>query len=114
MLTIISPNTGKRIQIAEEDTVSMQWLEAKLTFENLGNGWRIPTIEELKTIYDSVYVIVLKENDNKKYNLYKFGALYWSITEFDADHAWTYYFDEGYAHESSKDNWQRVRAVRDL
>ena len=112
MITIISPDTGKKIQIAENDLeIGVNWNEAKKACNKLGKGWRLPTIEELKIMYNDVYLNGLKVGDPLKYN---FNWVYWSISEFDADHAWAYFFDEDYAHENPKEYKFSLRAVRDL
>jgi len=43
---------GKKIEVAEKGFPStMDWTEANKACSDLGDGWRLPTIKELKEIY---------------------------------------------------------------
>jgi hypothetical protein len=77
----------------------MTWDNAVKAVKNLGNGWRLPTIEECFMIY----------KDNLIDEDY-----YWSSSEYDSSLAWGFYFSSGLANFNYKDNTNYVRAVRDL
>ena len=98
---------GVELQVADQDfSNEMNWGEAIGACSELGSDWRLPTIEELKAIYEQ---LISKAQGN--FNEY---TVYWSITEYDANHAWrfqTYSSDADYA---LKSNSGYVRAVRDL
>jgi len=59
---------------------------------NLGSGWRLPSIEELRTLVES-------NTTNSAYNPvfqeYEPSA-YWTSTMFDQDHAWFVSFENGF------------------
>lgn len=59
--------------VASNDLDNMTWIEAKKTCEDLSNGWRLPTEEELKYIYSNLF---LKKEGNFK------GETYWTNNAF--------------------------------
>ena len=66
---------GNRIQIAQNDFANQcNWLEAKLRCEEIGEGWRLPTISELEEIFE--------RKENFEFANYGYGA-YWSIEEIN-------------------------------
>jgi hypothetical protein len=69
----------------------------------LGKGWRLPTKDELNTMYiNRVKIGGFALNNNS----------YWSSTEVDKDHAWAQTFIEGvqFSYENYYD--MEIRAVR--
>ena len=107
-------NTYKieNIEVAEKDFPNtMNWEDAKKACENLGRGWRLPTKEELNTLY---------------LNKDKIGGFannkYWSSSSTEGDHngAWLQTFNNGfqtflngvqqYYYKGFKDNVRAVRA----
>jgi hypothetical protein len=110
-LIISHPLTGDRIEVASEDIEGeMNWFQAVRACSNLGQGWRLPTIEELKVIYSDIYL-------KGKGNFLK-DRIYWSSTEIDNELAWIFYMDIGKAFDiwvtSRKGNTSSVRPVRTL
>ena len=80
MLEIVSPLTGERLIIAANDFENkMDWFQAKRACDELGNGWRLPSLNELLNI--------LKEGQKNGKGNFKKGY-YWSNTEHgsDSDH----------------------------
>ena len=78
------------------------WTEAKKACKDLGEGWRLPTKEELNEIY--------KNRDGGFAD-----SNYWSSTEADNGNAWFQYFDSGNQFYGGKDFYNfSVRAVRAL
>ena len=77
----------------------MTWDKAVEAVNNLGDGWRLPTIEECFMIYKDKLI-------DKDY--------YWSSTKYGNGTAWDFYFFNGNAYSSSKNYTYYVRAVRDL
>lgn len=77
----------------------MTWDKAVEAVNNLGDGWRLPTIEECFMIYKDKLI-------DKDY--------YWSSTELDFSSAWSFPFYYGSASSFNKYNTNYVRAVRDL
>ena len=60
---------------------AMEWTYAKEACEALGDGWRLPTIEELLFLRN-------QEDNDLCWDFY-----YWSSTEFDCDHALVVYYE---------------------
>jgi len=107
--------SGKTIQVAKEDfPEDMNWDDAMNACQNLGNGWRLPSIEELKVMCEQLH---MKGEGNFK------DKSYWSSSESfiegDPHLAWIIEFrkgKEGRARDLYKFNSSgtRVRAVRAL
>ena len=89
------------LEVMTEDLGEMSWEDAKKACADLGDGWRLPTDEELNILYE---------------NKAKIGGFasgyYWSSTEYDDGIAWGQDFYDGYQDDSNKDNDTYVRAVR--
>ena len=82
----------------------MNWEAATKACADLGDGWRLPTKEELNLIYQNKDEIGGFAND-----------YYWSSTEYTSDSAWGQYFGNGrqiYGDKYGKCNVRAVRAVR--
>jgi hypothetical protein len=94
------------LEVMKTDLVGEKtWKEAKTACENLGDGWRLPTKDELYWIY------------NKKYEIGGFNVnnFYWSSTEvYYTELAWTFNFGSGPARSNGKYFINYVRAVRDV
>ncbi len=93
--------------VAQKDfPKQMNWYDAKKACEALGNGWRLPTEEELNIFKKRKVKISGFENE-----------YYWSSTEnsFNDDMAWCVGFYSGGANSFYKDTFEsKVRAVKDL
>lgn len=95
---------NKLLQIAQEDlSVRMSWEEARDSFLALGNGWRLPTKEELELMYNQLYL-------KGQGNFHELG--YWSADIHKTGSAWAMYFLTGYAYPTRTINPIRVRPVR--
>jgi len=88
-----------RFELHPNNLGQLSWDEAIIAVTKLGDGWRLPTIEECWMIY--------------KDNLLD-SASYWSSTEFDNSLAWYFGFSNGSANYYYKADTYYVRAVRDL
>jgi len=90
------------------------WSSALQLAANMGNGWRLPNIKELKTlIEDSCYDIAINQTVfSKGMNLTKTN--YWSASPNanDANSAWKVNFDDGIARPELKTELFAVRLVR--
>lgn len=52
MKNLVNKKTGKNFEISEADlSEKLDWEKAKIQIKKLGDGWRIPTIDELEAIY---------------------------------------------------------------
>jgi len=97
---------GSAIQVAKEDFPNeMDWHEAMAECETLGNGWRLPSKEELREVYSQLYQ---QGKGNFK------NEPYWSSSEFDANFACSFRFELGVSYEYNKYTTKHVRAVRTL
>jgi hypothetical protein len=107
-LIITSPITGEKLQVALQDLDEMNWKDANEACANLGNGWRLPTKEEL--------LVMRKELHLKGRGNFCGDCLYWSSTKYSDYSAWFVNFANGYTDGSLKSFYGsiRVRAVRAL
>jgi len=81
----------------------MKWDDAKKVCEALGEGWRLPTKDELLVLYN---------NKDKIGRLTNIG--YWSSTEEVNNGAWLQMFVDGKQDPTYKYTLVYVRAVRSL
>ena len=80
----VSKKIGK-IEVAQFDLPNQYtWIDAKKACNDIGNGWRLPTKEELNLLYTNKIAL----GGFTDYN-------YWSSTEYDSDHALSYVFSSG-------------------
>ena len=91
------------LEVMTEDLGTMTWDDAKESCAELGDGWRLPTKEELNFLYE---------------NKDEIGGLalnyYWSSSEFDNFFAWNQDLFSGNQSLSRNNLTYYVRAVRDL
>jgi hypothetical protein len=104
-----NPIIGKTIKIgnlevAEKDfPEAMSWEDAKKECENLGTGWRLPSIEELTLLYKNKSKIGNFKNNS-----------YWDIDEYENNLIKIMNFDNGFYLLSEKYSSHYVRAVRTI
>ena len=104
-----NPIIGKTIKIgnlevAEKDFPNtMNWEDAKKACEALGNGWRLPSIEELTLLYKNKSEIGNFKNDS-----------YWNPEEYENNFIKIMNFDNGFNLLSEKYSSHYVRAVRTI
>ena len=89
-------------EIHPDELGKMTWDKALEKVKELGDGWRLPTINELQLIWESDYKELLKKES------------YWSSSEIYSGLAWLFYFYNGYSSNDNKSYNYYVRAVRDL
>ena len=92
----------ERLEIAQNDFPNtMTWGDAKKACANLGEGWRLPTVSELKILY--------QYKDDYLSNMSK---AYWSSSDADYDYAVIpdFYFNNDKS--PKKGNAYSVRAIR--
>jgi hypothetical protein len=85
-------------------------------FSNGGfSDWYLPGIDELKLLWEARLRIVKKKSADSNYpgqDLSLYPVLYWSSTEYNADEAMGFDFNNGTPNVSYKYNSNYVRAVR--
>jgi len=79
---------------------SLIWRDAVTAAETYGSGWHLPTIAELKLLYEQQMQVGGFANDD-----------YWSSTEQDVNSAWIQGFARGDQDRYNKHSKLRVRAV---
>ena len=90
------------LEIAQYDFPDkMNLNDAKKACADLGEGWKLPSQDELNYLYEN------------KVAIGGFASVYyWSSTEFDGSFAWFQYFDDGFQGFSNKASTAYVRAIR--
>ena len=97
---------GTSIQIAKNDFSDLcDWSSAKLKCEEIGEGWRLPTISELEEIFEN------KESFN--FANYGFWS-YWSGDNFNSEKANAFSGVEGNKIQEFKNENFYVRAVKTI
>jgi hypothetical protein len=92
-----------KFEVYPKDLGKHNWEDAKKVCEYLGDGWRLPTREELHLVW------VNRESIGGFDTVY-----YWSSSESDSNGAWGQYFYVGYQLNCNKSSTYYVRAVRDI
>ena len=90
-------------EVYPEDLGEHNWEDAKKICEDLGDGWRLPTREELHLMWLNRESIVSFAD-----------GYYWSSSEYNNNYAWGQDFNNGSQYYYNKNNTSYVRAVRDL
>ena len=92
-----------KFDVYPEELGQYTWKNAKKVCEDLGDGWRLPTREELHLMWVN------------KDSIGSFAAdYYWSSSESSDGNAWNQNFNSGSQYDTSKTNPNYVRAVRDV
>jgi hypothetical protein len=107
------------IEVAQNDfPAPMNWYDAKKACADLGNGWRLPTIEELTNIYLNKHKIGVFASDGL-HGINRIDqsrcflkCFYWSSTEEHNGNALCQHFNSISLLSCFKDNTYYVRAVR--
>ena len=94
--------------IAQYDfPTKMNWKVANSACASLGNGWRLPTKDELNKIY---------QNKDDIGGFEKRYLYYWSSEEvgYGVPNSWLQSFEDGYQFGMSQSSKNNVRAVKSL
>ncbi|MEP7252933.1 MAG: DUF1566 domain-containing protein [Ginsengibacter sp.] len=104
-------DTGKKGLIAsKKDLGKMTWEDAKQACASLGNGWRLPTKNELQTMYR---IIGPGADDIGNFA----NDYYWSSLEYNNDHGQAYlvnFRDGNASYHFNKNRRNSVRPVQDV
>ena len=97
---------GIKIQITQNDfTDQLNWSTAKLKCEEIGEGWRLPSISELEGIFEN----------KEQYNFANYGYwTYWSIEELNEEESLSFSGVEGNITTHLKTTNNYVRAVKNI
>jgi len=99
---IDKPFKISNLEVLQKDFPNvMNWNDAKEACAELGDGWRLPTKDELNILY----------NNKDKIGGFA-GGYYWSSNDYGYDGAWVQMFNGGYQFGSSKKSTYSVRAIR--
>lgn len=106
----VDPKTELEWQM-EKYSDTLTWSEALKYANSLGNGWRLPTIEELGTLLDRS-----KYNPAARKEIpFKDSLFYWSSTDYADDttnYVWSVNFHDGLVYYCYKSYDYHVRCVR--
>ena len=86
-----------KFEVHPEELGKMNWEDAVKAVKELGDDWRLPTIEECFIMYN--HKVITTGN-------------YWSSTESVTSLAWYFSFGDGYAYYTYKNTTYYVRAVK--
>ncbi len=99
---------GKHGKILSLVRTECDWWAAKRWCSQLGNGWKLPTENELHAIYNKLNII----NSTIVANGYPtMGGDYWSCEEKNSESAWYVYMGNGTTYSCTKHLNSYVRAV---
>ena len=91
------------LEVMTEDLGEMSWEDAKKACADLGDGWRLPTDEELNILYEN------------KAKIGGFcGGYYWSSSESGTVFAWIQDFNNGHQGHRYETSRNYIRAVREI
>ena len=94
----------ENLEVIIEDLGKMNWIDAVKSCENLGNGWHLPSIDELKQLHKYEEEIGGFESE-----------YYWSSTEYEFGGVYYLDFTDGTEYEGGgKSSIANVRAVKKL
>jgi hypothetical protein len=106
MNTILITSAGVNIEVASSDFKDkMNWDDAKNACDSLGDGWRLPTVDEFELIFSELF-----QKGNGNFQM----SYYWTCDEIEDDTAWDFYFVAGKAYGYFKSSTYFVRAVRNI
>ncbi|MDC1283083.1 DUF1566 domain-containing protein [Crocinitomicaceae bacterium] len=83
------------LEVMTEDLGELSWDKAKEACAALGEGWRVPTKDELNILYENKDKIGGFNIDTTKWG-------YWSSTEGVFKSAWRQHFSNGFQSDASK------------
>jgi len=105
MLQIVIPISDEVLEVSDKDlSNNMDWKEAIAACEKIGEGWRLPNIDEIEAVYTQLHKLGIGSFNDR---------IYWSSSEHGAKFAWGFYFGIGGNNGlSDKGIKNYVRAVR--
>lgn len=106
----VKDNTTGLIWQAKGSPKRLTYAKAEEYVKKLGDGWRLPTVEELFCLADRTREAPAIDTDYFECE----SSWYWSSTPYagDSDYAWIVYFGNGDSSWNGRDDGGFVRAVR--
>ena len=103
------------LEVMTKDLGGMEWEDAKKACADLGDGWRLPTKDELNILYENKDKIGGFVSDDNNTDLFVNLACYWSSAESYMADAYAFCFRwGGEAFYDTQDLQLSVRAVRSI
>ena len=105
------------LEIAQFDfTQPMNYDEATEACSKLGDGWRLPTRDELEKIYENKskldgFVSPIYVSDNSEFSIGN-NVYYWSSSSYDSDYIWVIGFTHNFVAVTLKTEYLYARAVK--
>lgn len=100
--------SGKHgLATTRRDEVKSTWEMAKLTCENRGRNWSLPSRTQLSILWSNRYAVA-KDADNGSFK----SSHYWSSTSRNVSYAWVHNFYKGNQDTFGKEFKLRVRCTR--
>lgn len=94
----------EKFEVAQNDFPRLlKWDDAVKVCASLGDGWRLPTKDELQLIYKRNESLSISNNNS-----------YWSSTIFEKGYSWSQYFGDSFQYHLRMDKYNSVRAIRDI
>lgn len=121
--SFLSQNFHKKFLVIDSLVVTVTQLPERLNFQqaqfvcqSLGNGWRLPTREEIYLIHEKIDLEIkhkIQTINDSIYYLDK-GVYYWTAEEYGKEYAWIFNSKSATFFVTSRKEFLYVRFVRKL
>ena len=107
------------LEIAQFDFLDpMTYDEAARACSKLGEGWRLPTKEEIEEIYENKdilggFVSPIYVSDNSKFSTDN-DVYYWSSSSYESEYVWVIGFTHKFVAVTLKTEYLYARAVKSI
>jgi hypothetical protein len=105
------------LEIAQFDFLDpMTYDEAVRACSKLGDGWRLPTKEEMEEIYENKnmlggFISPIYVSDNAEFSINN-NVYYWSSSSYGSDYVWVIGFTHKFVAVTLKTEYLYARAVK--
>ena len=105
------------LEIAQFDFLDpMTYDEAARACSKLGEGWRLPTKEEMEEIYENKdmlggFISPIYVSDNSKFSTDN-NVYYWSSSSYESEYVWVIGFTHKFVAVTLKTEYLYARAVK--
>ena len=107
------------LEIAQFDFLDpMTYDEAARACSKLGEGWRLPTKEEMEEIYENKdmlggFISPIYVSDNSKFSTDN-NVYYWSSSSYESEYVWVIGFTHKFVAVTLKTEYLYARAVKSI